>query len=247
MARGSVHHRSPGEGDPRADWRAEELEEQISRVALLKDPVRRALYAYVRDRSADVSRDEAAEALGITRATAAFHLDRLAGEGLLEATYRRTSARTGPGSGRPSKLYRSSPLQIQISVPPRNYELAARILEQAFAGGRSERHSRRAVRTLGRKLAAHATPRGRARRGAVRSLEALLEGNGYEPKRRSRGRVELANCPFDALVDECPAVICQLNLALMEGVLEGLDLAALKVELDCEADGCCVRFVSSAA
>jgi len=66
--------------------------------------------------------------VGVDRSLAAFHLDKLVERGLLEATYRRLSGRTGPGSGRPSKLYRRSARQHELTLPPRRYELAARLL-----------------------------------------------------------------------------------------------------------------------
>ncbi|HVM01601.1 MAG TPA: hypothetical protein VM263_02945 [Acidimicrobiales bacterium] len=79
-------------------------------------------------RGRDVGREEAACAVGVDRSLAAFHLDKLVERGLLEATYRRLSGRTGPGSGRPSKLYRRSARQHELTLPPRRYELAARLL-----------------------------------------------------------------------------------------------------------------------
>ena len=55
----------------------------------------------------------------------------------------------------------------------------------------------------------------------------------------------LANCPFHALAAEHTALICGMNLAIMEGLLDragGLGLAAV---LD-PADGrCCVRLASA--
>ena len=45
----------------------------------------RALYAYVRSAAAPVTREAAAEAVGISRKLAAFHLDKLVEAGLLEA------------------------------------------------------------------------------------------------------------------------------------------------------------------
>jgi predicted ArsR family transcriptional regulator len=79
---------------------------EFSVLALLDDPVRRRLYDYVTAQGRDVSRSEAAEAVGIQRTLAAFHLDRLAEAGLVDITFRRPVGRTGPGAGRPAKLYR---------------------------------------------------------------------------------------------------------------------------------------------
>ena len=67
-------------------------------ASALADPVRRDLLALVTRRGEPMGRDEAAASLGIPRATAAFHLDRLADAGLLVAEFRRLSGRTGPGA-----------------------------------------------------------------------------------------------------------------------------------------------------
>src|SRR3954451_7381742 len=92
---------------------------QISAIAAHTEPIRRALYAYVVARPASVGRDEAAEAVGITRELAAFHLDKLLEEGLLDVEFRRLSGRTGPGAGRPAKLYHPSRRQVQVILPER--------------------------------------------------------------------------------------------------------------------------------
>jgi hypothetical protein len=81
------------------------------------------------------SPDEAARAARISRSLAGFHLDRLVEQGLLETSFRRLSGRTGPGAGRPAKLYRRSSRQVEVSLPHREYELAARILATAVDAG----------------------------------------------------------------------------------------------------------------
>ncbi|HKY51120.1 MAG TPA: helix-turn-helix domain-containing protein, partial [Candidatus Limnocylindria bacterium] len=97
------------------------LATQIAGVAVLDEPVRRSLYLYVARQADAVSRDEAADATGTSRENAAFHLDRLVEAGLLEASYRRLGGRTGPGAGRPSKLYRRSHRELSVTVPARRY------------------------------------------------------------------------------------------------------------------------------
>src|SRR5262245_18737586 len=108
------------------------LADQIARIAVLDEPLRRDLYLFVSNRGGEVSRDEAAKALHVSRALVAFHLDKLVEGGLLETTYRRISGRTGPGAGRPAKLYRLSSQQVEFSLPERRYELAAQLLLQAL-------------------------------------------------------------------------------------------------------------------
>ena len=83
--------------------------DDIEAVALLDEPARRALYDWVVAQGDAVTRDAAAAAVGVSRSLAAFHLDRLVREELLVPEYRRMSGRTGPGAGRPAKLYRRGP------------------------------------------------------------------------------------------------------------------------------------------
>src|SRR5687768_16389912 len=88
----------------------------------LAEPNRRALYEHIAGTGGWVSRDQAADALGLERGTTAHHLDRLAADGLLEVDFQRLSGRQGRGAGRPAKVYRRSGRQIGVSLPPRDYE-----------------------------------------------------------------------------------------------------------------------------
>src|SRR4051812_21459497 len=104
----------------------------IGAIALLDEPVRRALYEHVAAAGQATSRDEAATAAGVSRALAAFHLDRLVDGGLLVAEYRRLSGRTGPGAGRPAKLYRRAPGDVTVSLPDRRYEVPALVFAETI-------------------------------------------------------------------------------------------------------------------
>src|ERR671916_861880 len=110
----------------------ESWEAQISAVAALDEPPRRRLYDYVVRQPESVSRDDAAAALELPRTTAAFHLDRLVDEGLLNVVYQRRTGRTGPGAGRPAKLYQRSNQHVAVSLPQRRYDLAGRLLSSAL-------------------------------------------------------------------------------------------------------------------
>src|SRR5262245_46156936 len=102
----------------------EKFDDQVQRIASLSDPTRRSVYAYAAGQGREVSRDETSEALGISRALAAFHLDKLVEEGLVDATFRRLGTGSGPGAGRPSKLYRRSGLRVEVSLPQTQYAFA---------------------------------------------------------------------------------------------------------------------------
>src|SRR4051812_50017272 len=77
--------------------------ERVAAVSALDDPMRRALLDLVTRSEAPVSRDEAAQALGLSRRATAFHLDRLAENGLLDVEFRRLTGLSGPGAGHRSK------------------------------------------------------------------------------------------------------------------------------------------------
>jgi len=193
--------------------------DDVESIGALAEPVRRALYEWVVGQAAPVSRDQAAAGAGVPRHTAKFHLDKLVADGLLETEFRRLTGRRGPGAGRPAKLYRRSPREVAVTLPPRRYELAARIMAAALDRGGS----------------AEALAEAAAEVGRTANLEAL----GYEPHERD-GVVELLNCPFHALAREHTALVCGMNLHLVDALLAGSDRRAV---LDPAPGRCCVTVV----
>lgn len=196
-------------------------------LASLAEPVRRALYEHVAKASGSVSRDAAADAVDVSRQVAAYHLDRLAEDGLLEVEFRRLTGREGPGAGRPSKLYRRAGREYDVSLPPRRYELAARILLAAAAEGHLDRSALTdAARRAGTEI------------GSA-GLEQALDGTGYEPAMVD-GETRFRNCPFHVLKEQDQETTCGLNLALVEGMIEGAG-ASTRAVLAPEDGYCCVR------
>jgi predicted ArsR family transcriptional regulator len=226
------------------------LTAQISAIAALNEPIRRALYAYVVERPEAVGRDEAAEAVGITRELAAFHLDKLLEEGLLDVEYRRLSGRSGPGAGRPAKLYHPSRRPVQVMLPERRYELVALLMAQALEDkGDPTTSLEGAARRFGESLGADAR-RGLGRRPSQgRLLDtacAVLRDQGFEPM-RAEAEIRLRNCPFDAVAKEHVALVCGMNLALAEGLVAGLGAGSVDVRLDPKPGACCVAIGAAKA
>ena len=227
------------------------LERQLEPLAALADPVRRSIYLHVLAQGGEVSRDEAARALHVSRALAAFHLDKLAGAGLLEVSFRRLSGRTGPGAGRPSKLYRRSALQVDVTVPARRYELAARLLAQATAEGGPEAAAalERAAGEWGTQIGREARKRvgvgvgaGAVRARVMRAALTALREAGFEPRRETGGEIVLGNCPFDALRSDARTLICGMNVALCRGFVGGMGAEGWKVRFEPRPDRCCAVF-----
>jgi predicted ArsR family transcriptional regulator len=221
---------------------------QLDGIAALAEPARRALYDFVVAQPDAVGREEAAAAVGLARATAAFHLDRLVELGLLETESRRLTGRRGPGAGRPAKLYRRARRDFAVSVPPRRYELAAQVLAEAV---------QRATDTgtaVGSRLAEVAAERGRAlgeavrerlgsrtsRRSLVDALGTTLAQQGYEPREQD-GELVLGNCPFDALADTHRGLVCGMNLDLLAGLADELPEGCVSARLEPAEGLCCVR------
>lgn len=224
------------------------LESQIAGIAVLDDPVRRSLYLYVSRQGEPVSRDAAADATGATRENAAFHLDKLVEAGLLEASYRRLGGRTGPGAGRPSKVYRRSAQKLQVTLPARRYELAAEVLAQALDTPRAKSPSASvaaAAHRAGAALGAAASARG-VRGSSLRRLTQLLDAQGYEPTEAPCGLVRMRNCPFHEVASAHPDLVCGMNLAFMEGIVEGAAAEGVIASLDPQPGQCCVTLRASA-
>jgi predicted ArsR family transcriptional regulator len=90
------------------------------------------MYVFIKGQGRRISRDEAAEEVGISRKLAAFHLDKLVERGLLTAHYARLPGRGGRGAGRSSKLYELSGLEIDVSIPERRYDIVGEIMVAAL-------------------------------------------------------------------------------------------------------------------
>jgi predicted ArsR family transcriptional regulator len=221
------------------------LAESIRAVGSLDEPLRLRIYSLVAASPSEVDRDAVAAGVDISRKLAAFHLDRLAERGLLTVSYRRVSGRTGPGAGRPRKFYRRSNREVAVTLPPRDYELMARLFASALeaAGPRSRDVLVSAAKESGSRLGqggVSASSRGRlSERRARAQVLNILAGRAYEPHTAERA-IYMRNCPFHALSRQHPNVVCRANHALLEGLTETIESANLRATYE-PADGrCCV-------
>jgi predicted ArsR family transcriptional regulator len=225
-------------------------ERDFAAVSLLDEPTRLRLYQAVVDHGS-ISRDAAARAVDISRDLAAFHLDRMVEGGLLKVSYRRLSGRTGPGAGRPAKVYTRADTEISVSLPARRYDLLAETLVEgaetlaqqvggakvaAALDGQAREHGR----TAGQAVKEAAGPRA----GAARRADALmhmLDASGFEPSLAADGAtITLGNCPYRAVAEAHRDLTCGMNLAWAEGVLETAGQTGYQPELDIQPGRCCV-------
>lgn len=220
-------------------------DDQLTSVAALGDPLRRALYRFVAAQPDAVSRERAATGVGVAHHVAKFHLDRLEADGLLEVEYSRPPGRGGPGAGRPAKLYRRAARHIAVSLPERRYDLAGRVLAEAVTAAQRngvalDRSLHAAASAAGRAVGERARPAAQSSDAARLDLVGeTLAGVGYEP-RVAGDRIVLGNCPFHSLAEDYTALVCRMNLDLIDGMLSALPAPFVHATLDPAPGRCCV-------
>jgi predicted ArsR family transcriptional regulator len=227
------------------------VDRQLAGLTGLGDPIRRGLYRYVAERGVPISRDDAAKAVGISRPLAAYHLDKLVDDGLLEARYHRRSGRRGPGAGRPAKHYVRSDRQIELSLPARDYAALAELLAcavEADASGAAKAALHRVAGTLGAELGAeaanHAAPDGEPDH-VLAGMRHVLASRGYEPYDDTDGTIRLRNCPFDRIAAQHRDLVCGANLAMLQSLTDHLGGdSGVRAVLDPQPGRCCVALTS---
>ncbi len=223
-------------------------EDQWALVSALSEPQRRSVYDAVCDQPDPATREQVAQAVGISRALAAFHLEKLVETGLLEASNRSSAGGRVPQIGRPAKRYRRSTRQVELSLPPRQYALAGQILalalDAADTGELPADAASRIAHERGRSLGENARSPSPAAHALPRAAEALAE-LGYAPVQH-KDHITLSNCPFHDIVQVARHSTCQVNLALIAGILAGVGgCQQVTPVLDPQPGQCCVTLLAA--
>jgi predicted ArsR family transcriptional regulator len=216
---------------------------------VLAEPTRREVFEAVRRARRPLTRDDVSRVTGFNRRLSTFHLDRLAEAGLLVTDYARPEGRAGgPGAGRPAKRYAAAAVELELTVPPRHYVFAARMLALAIRQQPSDAAAAafEVARAEGKRAGVLRRPVGRtsARRGRAAAIEALTD-LGYEPapeeaSTTSTSTLRLRNCPFRVVADVAPDLVCGMNHELVSGLFDGLELDRAGVRLDPKPPNCCL-------
>ena len=221
--------------------------QRVTRLGALADPLRRRLYRFVAEQPDAVSRDQAADVVEVPRHTAKFHLDRLVDEGLLVTEFRRLTGRSGPGAGRPAKLYRRSAREVTVSVPSRRYDLAGQVLadavERSLDGTPMAEAVSQASDNAARIVVEAAPPTDGPQLSRIGEVLATL---GYEPRVEpdgETGELVLANCPFDRLANDHRDLVCGMNREFVDAVTRRLGCDGVEARLRPDEARCCVRVV----
>jgi predicted ArsR family transcriptional regulator len=207
-------------------------ERQIERLAAaLGDPTRRRVFFMVRESDDAVSKDLVADAVGIDRRLAGFHLDKLVDQGFLTAEFKRRTGRSGPGAGRPAKHYRLAAEELTVSLPERHYDLLASLLLKSAAdesGAARQDSLERIGYEFGFEVGLTEVADGRTRPGhdgvnAVEQVVRLLSRYGFAAQTSGDGTIRACACPFEELAFDDPERICGLDRAIWKGMLAAFD------------------------
>jgi predicted ArsR family transcriptional regulator len=126
----------------------------LDRLAAAGDPRLRQVLNYARAEHAPFTTDEAAAALNVHRTVARRRLDQLVTAGFLDVTRERRDGRSGPGAGRPAKVYRVAPELEGVEFPDRRYAGLVGILAEKIPQRARDRALRQAGEEFGHLLAA---------------------------------------------------------------------------------------------
>lgn len=220
------------------------------------DPELRAALRFVRSRRRPVTADELAANQTVHRNVARARLERLAQAGLVVSDFERRSGRSGPGAGRPAKVYAPAPETTAIEFPDRNYAELVGLLVDALP----ERGRRRRLRELGVELArplagcAGLTPARDVRRGAERVCDALGRLGfqaSVEEVRDDTIVISTPTCPLRPLVvanPELADVDRGMWCGLLEAAVDGVHASEVVCETrDCLDDHASCRVVATLA
>jgi predicted ArsR family transcriptional regulator len=212
------------------------------RLTAVADPELRETLLFARRRRDPVTADDTAEHLGVHRNVARARLDRLAATGLLEIAFERRTGRSGPGAGRPAKIYAVAPELEAIEFPRRRYEqLVGALLDVLPRRGRA-RTLRAAGEAFGRDLAdaAGLRPTRGLRKGLERMCDAVAQlGFQASVVEAERGRAVIATptCPLRPLVAARPDA-AEVDRGMWAGLLERAVSGVRAESVSCETQNC---------
>jgi predicted ArsR family transcriptional regulator len=238
---------------------AGQTERDIERLATaLGDATRRRIFFFVREAGDLVGKDEVAAGVGIDRRLAAFHLDKLVEQEFLRAEFRRRSGRSGPGAGRPAKLYALADAELSVSLRERHYDLLAQLLLKAMSDT-SGAPDQAVLERVGFEFGQEIGQRELAERGedatpvatrsttteAIAEVVRLLSRYGFSAESSSGDGIKACSCPFEEMAFHDPARVCGLDRAIWRGILSAFAPQATLAEATTRAQGdeACVAHV----
>jgi predicted ArsR family transcriptional regulator len=159
----------------------------------------REIVLFARSRSRPVTADDVAARFHVHRSVARSRLDRLAEAGLLAVGFERRTGRSGPGAGRPAKIYSVPPETAALEFPDRHYDRLLGHLVDAVPEADLARAGAEFAHDLAPEQAVPSDPRAAAERAC-----AILGGLGFqavvEDVTERRVTITTPTCPMRPLV-----------------------------------------------
>jgi predicted ArsR family transcriptional regulator len=214
----------------------------LDRLAAAGDPQLRRILLYARGRRDPFTAAEAAAELGVHPNVARSRLDRLVEAGFLGVVLKRPSGRSGPGAGRPAKVYRVAPELKGVEFPDRRLaELITLLVKRVPARGR-QTALREAGEEFGRKLAdaADVKPSQSVGSGLEQVCDALGSlGFQVSVVSLDGDRAQLASptCPLRPLVLKCPDA-GGIDRGMWAGLVESGVRGVSADRVGCETPSC---------
>lgn len=205
-------------------------------------PELREALVFVRRSEGPVSADDLAATQGVHRNVARRRLDRLTEAGLLLSRSERLTGRSGPGAGRPAKVYVPAPETRAIEFPARHHDdLVGALLDVLPDRSRSARLRDAGARFGARLLdATGVTPLADRRRGLerlCRALGALGFTTRVESIDAEKAVLVSPACPLRPLVVARPEV-AELDRAMWCGLVAGAVAGIRAEDVTCETRDC---------
>ena len=192
---------------------------------------REAIVSALREATQGLDTDAIARRIGLHPNTVRWHLARLADGGVVCSAPERRHAR-----GRPSIVHRLTPEGIARGRD--EYRMLATMLTAALADDpEGARRAYSTGREWGRHLAA-AEPEA--------DVAGVLDREGFAAEQAGE-RIEMRRCPFYALAETHPQIVCTLHHGIIDGALEetGSNRRVRRLEPFVEP-GLCVAHLRSA-
>ena len=204
------------------------------------DPDLREALLFARRAEQPVTADDVADELRIHRNVARARLERLSDAGLLLPAYERRTGRSGPGAGRPAKVYAVAPSLEGIEFPDRRYEALLGLL----VDGVPAKRLRAVGAAFGAELARSAGLRpgkdpARAFERVCSAVRSLGFQASVERVEGTTATIATPTCPLRPLVRAQPAA-AEIDRGMWAG-LAAHALAGMDVDrVECETRDCLV-------
>jgi predicted ArsR family transcriptional regulator len=198
-------------------------------TASLGDPTRRAIYIALREAGEPLTSATVADLFDIHPNVARHHLDRLANDGYLQISHRRSSGRTGPGAGRPAKCFEVTPKPIDVHFPSKHPQLLVELLVRLvdhIAPDDIAAIAEKVGREYGRELATEVgEPDEAGYSNALKAVAQTMSGLGFGMTAEGSGDAErllTSHCPFGSAAVGHAEVVCSLDRGIVSGLFERL-------------------------